>query len=131
MDDALMTVATETARLQIGRNKPNPASMDLSKVNTYWDYRVHTHARAVLAHLTDVRFALDHEKGTARVLTSFPSEVPPSGIWGGVHALIEPWAEHHDRDLRLLGGKTLRLMGWPFSGDVYYTITTDTSEGRF
>lgn len=80
--------------------------------------------RYALARLTRfryVRFQLDHDAQTARVLNIGPQEVAHSsanGIW--VHAHLEPFQEV--QQVEDLQNRTLRLMGYPFNEQRVYRI---------
>jgi hypothetical protein len=80
------------------------------------------YAVARMTRLRYVRFALDHQQHTAAVLNVGPQEAAQSsanGLW--IVAQIEPFAEVQAEDA--LAGQSLRLMGYPFNGQLTYGIT--------
>jgi hypothetical protein len=80
-----------------------------------------TLAIARLTFWTFVRFALDHDRGTAQVLNTGPWEAAHSSAYGcWVLARIEPFADVQVLDQ--VPGLHLRLMGAPFYGLIVYDI---------
>ena len=94
---------------------------------TWDDPKLHPVAVARLDRVTIGRFALDHEKQTARLLSTGCAEIRGTGEYIGVTAEVEPFAARHHP--LALPGKELVLMSHPFNGRTVYTITNEL-DGR-
>lgn len=88
---------------------------------SYGDPATHPVAIARLDRVTIGRFALDHERQTARLVATGCAEIRSTGEWCGIPAEIEPFAEAHHP--LCLGGLDLRLMDWPLRDQVYVIVS--------
>mgnify|MGYP001613511180 CR=1 FL=1 len=104
------------------------AAADPQFAGTWHDPAMHLTALARLDPYTDVQFALDHERQTARVLQTFPREAAHGTITSGAHAEIVPFATCHE--VTRLPGLELRLMAFPFNSLVVYRIVNEVVERR-
>lgn len=77
-------------------------------------------ARALVAHLEDAIFTLDHDAHYATVKERVHNFGTHSEPFLGITAKVEPWSENpSDADLI---GRDLRLMSHPYNGQTVYQI---------
>lgn len=77
-------------------------------------------ARARLNCVDHALFQLNHDDQTARFIESFSSYGTHSAPFIGITAQIEPRGDYTDP--LMIVGHSLRLMEFPFKGDVVYRI---------